>query len=742
MNRSGIGKPPGPAFGVSGSVSASSTALPTARSIKQKRSQVARACDGCRTHRIKCDTGDPCANCRTAGRKCTNGTTGAPRLSQAHDEVTRLKQRVRQLERELESQRESAVPSQGVPWNQKTIQTCPLERLENKNIEPSSWPGIMLRPPRAPNASWFGPSSLYHFVNRLSDCFSRVLDRAHAADEMVPLSAGIDALLDVRTTGPETRTVQHPDIVTPGNYLNPTQEQYFIDLFWNSYHTCVLPVLDETEFKAHYQSLWLTPNGELRPTGRRPSPIVDIVLAMCMQLVTSGLPSEAQGDISDNIDNTVAGRWYYRRCQALLASEMESPSLSVVQCHLLCAIYLCGGSFHNMVDIACSLALRAAYILGLHREPPAAMSQKEKEKSRRLWWAVYLMETKIGLKLGRPLACDSHAMPQLPGDDFESAMLSGSSFGPMGGKATWLSFNKHHTKLYIVARAAHISFYDDNIALQDGQTIWDNPNMMEKYATVLLHHVKLLENWVHAVPSALTTKRRDGGQFLSIDGSALEVEQFAPLWLQRQRILLELTYHNLGTNMFRPFISFSILPTPGLVAEDHANRCACHAIALTDILHQVLSTTSILDGWHEAFHWQWNAAITLVGFVLVYPQKESTSRAKDAINNAIAVLETFGAYFATAARAADIIRSLGAKVDASRYNTQKATTNVHILPLSGEHHSLMTPVTSASEQSFVSNQVDFLDLYNELDGSLLDNAIGVDFWADLNSFWPDISLLL
>lgn len=92
-------------------------------------------------------------------------------------------------------------------------------------------------------------------------------------------------------------------------------------------------------------------------------------------------------------------------------------------------------------------------------------------------------------------------------------------------------------------------------------------------------------------------------------------------------------------------------------------KCAAHAIALTHILHQVLSSTSILAGWLEAFQWQWNAAMTLVGIVLAYPHDDSAGAARGAIDLSVAVLENFGNSFAVAAGAANILRELCAKID-------------------------------------------------------------------------------
>jgi hypothetical protein len=94
-----------------------------------------------------------------------------------------------------------------------------------------------------------------------------------------------------------------------------------------------------------------------------------------------------------------------------------------------------------------------------------------------------------------------------------------------------------------------------------------------------------------------------------------------------------------------------------------ATKCAAHAMALTHMMHQVLTSTSILAGWHEAFQWQWNAAMTLVGFVLAHPHSASTRAVRSTIDLSVAVFEIFGNSFAVAAGAANIMSELCAKVD-------------------------------------------------------------------------------
>ena len=303
-----------------------------------------------------------------------------------------------------------------------------------------------------------------------------------------------------------------------------------------------------------------------------------------------------------------------------------------------------------MADNACGLAVRTAIMLGLHLEPPQDMPSRERELRKRLWWTLYGLETKMSMKLGRPFLVQDHCTTcSFPADDLETAMLAGSSFAPLGDNVTWLTWSLHNTKLLLAARHAY------TIILNHGP---DSLNVCDSQPAT-----ELMDEWLKGVPDALRTKRQNNGVPFSTDQSPLDVGHFTPVWLQRQRLLLELMYHNLCTNLYRPSISFVLTQSPSHVAERTAVKCAAHAMALTHIMHHVIISTSILAGWHEAFQWQWNASMTLVGFVFAYPQGSLTVSARCAIDLSIAVLEDFGNSFAIARSAATILSDLRAKVD-------------------------------------------------------------------------------
>lgn len=117
-------------------------------------------------------------------------------------------------------------------------------------------------------------------------------------------------------------------------------------------------------------------------------------------------------------------------------------------------------------------------------------------------------------------------------------------------------------------------------------------------------------------------------------------------------------------------------------------KCAAHAMALTHIMHHVVLSTSILAGWQEAFQWQWNASMTLVGFVFAYPQGSLTPSVRCAIDVSIAILEDFGKSFSIAGSAATIMSDLCAKVDAVIEQSQRKQGGVRQQPqqYQQQHH--------------------------------------------------------
>ena len=507
--------------------------------------------------------------------------------------------------------------------------------------------------------------------------------------------------LKIRKSEDSTRkkvTLNTPSI------LSRIQEENFLALFWQSYH-CMIPVLNEVDFREHYESLW-TP---LSPSSsRKASPLVDIILALCMQYGMTFVPrNDAQQTFMaefDSEDSTIAGRALYRRCQTLLSTRMETPSIMILQCQIFSGVYLENASFVNLSHNTVASAIRTANMLGLHHESPSHSSRTQKELYRRLWWVVYTLESNACMALGRPwLAHMSQVSCALPADDHELALLSGPSFGSSVEDITWLSYHCQLVKLILAARAVHVAFGNKckQVLSASGQdNFHSNAQSQETLASFLVQNLQCLRTWVQNVPGALKTERRDGGKPFSTDRSTVQVDLEAPQWLQRQRLLLELTYHHFMMNLYRPFIAFAKAPSSSIpLANSNSISCLNHAIASTNITLQILKSADILNGWHEAYHFQWNATLTMVGFIFANPVCPPTPTARRTVNSAIEVFDIFRNNFAVAASAANITRDLAAKVDSFLDRFRKGSVSAQQTPAS---NPASLPTTSMF-QSFIND---------------------------------------
>ncbi|PVI02973.1 hypothetical protein DM02DRAFT_588457 [Periconia macrospinosa] len=672
---------------------------------KSKRIQVSRACAWCHVHRVKCDNTHPCQNCKARGIECSDKEASQVHtLPQAFREIEKLRQKVKELEEELENSSATAPNQQELerepeqePGHDSAFIRAPSEPSRPEvvvanntlvNSKPASprrryWRGVYASPNNTDAKQYFGPSSLIYFIKWMEDFLVTTLQQP-TRDHIIcfnwankPFASPFPE--STREFGEHITPVDCTETNKPGRaerYLTTTQEEYFLELWWQSYHNS-MQILDEHAFREHYRSLCSMPGNS-----RKPFALVDIIMAICMQ---HGIAQPEQTlAASDHVvigvdDATIAGRWYYYRSQTLLAAEMENPTIGTLQCQILSVIFLSNAAFQTSAYKMLGMAVRTAQILGLHLEPDGNLLLADRELRKRIWWTLQTLEIKKSIKHGRlrMLSPDPELCCSLPSDDYHLALLSSSTTSRIEG-VTWLTYTVETTKLALAAHATHVDFFDkcNELLTQHGcDTIYDHHRVLEDCASYLqkrLRGPQGLHMWLGGVPDGLKCKRKGEGKAYSTDGSALELERFAPTWLQHQRLLLELFYHHLSVNLlpsrsFRSEWSSSSLTFDGgstPLAHQNARSCVKHAMALTSMIHDALSNTEHLVGWYEAFQWQWDAAVSIVGFILSNPGADKLHcDARHAIDYAIEVFSIFGRHFAMATSAANMIRDLAATAD-------------------------------------------------------------------------------
>jgi hypothetical protein len=135
------------------------------------------------------------------------------------------------------------------------------------------------------------------------------------------------------------------------------------------------------------------------------------------------------------------------------------------------------------------------------------------------------------------------------------------------------------------------------------------------------------------------------------------------------------------------------------VADSCRHKCLHHAVTTTNIIHQVLSETTIFNGMHQVYQYQWEAIISMMRFALFRPICPFASITSKAIQTGITSLEIFGASnFAAALSAANVARSLRDYIDlhskgfqvsimrSSRTPSSSVETPRHDMPMNISRH--------------------------------------------------------
>ncbi|KIL93043.1 hypothetical protein FAVG1_04224 [Fusarium avenaceum] len=419
---------------------------------------------------------------------------------------------------------------------------------------------------------------------------------------------------DIDTSLPPTPNFSSSSTPLGCDRLQREQQDALLDLYWQGYHV-IYPVLEESEFRKHYGSLWQN------DTIRHSCPLADIVVALCIQFGSSYTASE------NVIMPDQPGYEFYLRSQQALGHVSEAPTLRSVQCYFLSAIYLLTFNQTNSAYMMVRSAVATAESIGLQLDDDdddddSLHGTGSANTGPRLWGCLITLDTQLALHLGRPFAVPNSQIynPTDPESD-EMAQLVGPGFGgPFD--INWLRFQHERHTLFQIVREIHTELMAviENVLEEIGHSdIYQHPSSREKCAKYLYEQFKRLKSWVEELPEDLKAPRVQGVPF-SVDRSTLDLSQTEPLWLQRQRLILELDYHSLVIMLTRTFNSF--LPTPALGtfnSDNHCITCVNSGIMMTIMLHQVIRDSEILTGWFQVVGWQQIATFSLAGFACGYP---------------------------------------------------------------------------------------------------------------------------
>ncbi|KAF1353018.1 hypothetical protein EJ07DRAFT_26186, partial [Lizonia empirigonia] len=615
-----------------------------------KRAQVARACNFCRTNRIKCDEDLPCTQCRQRGLQCDGSSSSASNvlLPVANRYNQRLKERIKELESQLK-QKPPEDSGNGKSATELATHARIADTIEIQECSPQSGFGptsLRDEPPKtwgneAPGPAPHGPLSLAHLVTRLQRHLCRTLDRSSLDFSVTQI---VEPMSDASPFPPSEGV--HP--------LSRSEEELFLYPLWESFHP-IYPILSYEDFHLYYDSLWTNP-----PEGqsRHPSALIDSLLAVCTQYCSTFM-HDGMGGLQD-YPITRVGYPYYFRSQTLLMKELESPSTKTVQAFTYCIIYLYNSSLLSTAYHMLGMAVRVIHTLHPNSLQLSDTTTDQQGAHTRIWWILYQLDLVISMSLDRPFLVRLENLPYHLPETTNKSLDPGSNpilRATAHPDINWISFYACHIRLAAIFHGITNFLKGQLIKIRqnsDSFDIHNDPNALENLAILLERETSRMQDWVAAVPKSLKVRRHDDSEPLSTNRVSLNLDSASPIWLQRQQLMLELTYHDFQLSIHRPFLRISLKTSSFQPRTDRMELNALfHALAITDIL-QALSGTEILRGWLPQLRLQWNAVLCILCFVIGNPVCPFTAAARKGLQAAIQFLEAMGSYYPAAHRAVSI----------------------------------------------------------------------------------------
>ncbi|OTB09801.1 hypothetical protein K445DRAFT_323631 [Daldinia sp. EC12] len=551
-----------------------------------RRSKVARACNYCRTHRVRCDIELPCSRCLANNIECVSSPPGQQPTGDTQISHT------------------ESIPIQEVP------DPCP---------QPATSRPASSKPE--------GMDSMIGFMSRINAFCSTIsqLSSDSTGESPPPPYPSPDGRLLLNGSNGFTTV------------LSQSQAERLLDVYWARCYP-LKPIVNRARVDALLQTLW-SPDG----VESQSNPVVDGIIAFGLNyLNNSGLNRRLLSLRFEKEDPSLA---YFKRCLGDTSqyAVFAEPSLDCLQCYVLMTFYLLDVGEHQPAYNMIGLAMRIAQTLNLHN----GLSETDPDVylAQRLWWSIIHLNFRCARLLGRPvgvqLADTACPLPSI--DEF-----------PYHARAIALT----RAALDVTeALAKHPSLQED-----------DRTAQLVSRASALSAEVYRLHEWRdHQLRPAL-------GHPLHVDNKWDSKEAYS--WISSMadmnpsrvlgEIFLELQYYDEIIGLHRPFISFPkglLIPKTNPEIDKHATTALQHAIATVDLTHRIMSITDVLCGHGEIWQWQWNALLTLIGFLMGYPFCIYAPAARHHAQLALEIFTAADPRNLVAVRAAAVTRSLCAKVD-------------------------------------------------------------------------------
>ncbi|CAK7237640.1 hypothetical protein SBRCBS47491_010056 [Sporothrix bragantina] len=600
------------------------------RRRNRNRTRVTRACDRCKTRKIKCNGIQPCSFCSQARAMCTyesaynRGRLPSVVPAESSSNLVRIDSIVNPIAH-TDYPEQASVESRSQPpflavqhraGSGMSIpgyhQLPPEPHLDSHLVTPPVSAAVAAVAPLQPPLESSAGSSLQPSPSRPTSPEPQTDLQGH----YIGPASGVSFLLRLQKRLHQAVSFSHPDsiftfgdaplhqpsefdpsfcMMLPRDDAQRLLDRYF-DYAMPTYRFLHYPTVQKwfTEF---YDSLGAMNDGSGAAAKAA-------LLFMIFAHAWAYMPDEDKPGPSD-----LSVR-YYLAAENLLAKEKGAVLLTSVQARLLQCYYLLTRSRINHCWNQFGTVTRLALAIGLHRNkrPDIGGAQRggasgdqlgliESECRRRTFWCAYTLDAYLSLSLGRPPTFhDDDIDTELPTCVDDSSITAGhiaSTTAANSGLSVMLAPIAHMKLARIINRL-----------LRNLYSI--RPISAESRAVLAAQIADDLARW-----------RSDLARFL--DADLFSISLLIPIF-QRQRNVLNLTYWHAVILTYRPFVlnnnSSSSNGITDNVDDDKVQKCLSAAMSIANTIREIVESRQLTAAFWITAYFAFSATIVLYVYVI------------------------------------------------------------------------------------------------------------------------------
>lgn len=385
------------------------------------RMRVSRACDRCRTQKIKCSGTYPCTTCTKHKRECVYNTNSqllnkqadslfTPTILNVHNErelpflsrnddkvyIKHLENRIQYLEGRLNTDKQQLTqpPNDGETESESTLNYC-------------------------------RPSSKWRYSKRghlyLIQEFCTNIHNELTQEDQRKISFPRQQYFGWNLSG--SHYLSSDPMPTLPQVELPESIDYYIDYFFTDINP-LFAIIHEPVFRQQLQ----TYNQTINSIGKDPDSPQQVKLfeAMFYLIVVLAIRfSEFEKKKDFCLDTLVSEEILFKFCHKVVTTlSFQWESFELVQCWLLITLYLRVSHRQSSYFLALGQAVTMCRSMGIGKVPRVTVklgTSYEQLKSKRIFWALYVFDRLFGLQSGRfQLLYDEDIGIEFPSLDFKS----------------------------------------------------------------------------------------------------------------------------------------------------------------------------------------------------------------------------------------------------------------------------------------------------------------------------------